>query len=83
VNEFLLGALSMGFFVIALFFWRFWRRTRDRFFALFAAAFLIMSANQISLLMFGEDSELKSWLYAVRLAAFLVILTAIVDKNRD
>lgn len=83
MNGFLLGALSMGFLTVALFFWRFWIRTRDRFFALFALAFAIMSANQLSLFVLGEDSEFKSWLYLVRFAAFLVILAAIIDKNRS
>ena len=83
MNGFLLGALSMGFFAVALFFWRFWRRTRDRFFALFAVAFAIMSVNQMTLFLFGEVSEYRTWLYMIRLTAFVVILAAIIDKNRD
>jgi hypothetical protein len=83
MNEFLLGALAMGFFAVALFFRRFWRRTRDRFFALFSLAFLTMSVNQFLLAVVGEDSEFKSWLYVVRLVAFMIILVAIAHKNRD
>lgn len=82
MSSFLLGALALGFFACALFFLRFFVRTRDRFFAYFAAAFGIMSANQIALEVFGEASEYQSWLYLVRLAAFVVILYAIFDKNR-
>jgi hypothetical protein len=82
MNSFLLGALAMGFLAGALFFVRFFVRTRDRFFAFFGAAFAIMSANQVALTVFGEDSEFRSWLYLVRLAAFVVILYAIYDKNR-
>lgn len=82
MSSFLLGALAMGFLAGSLFFARFFARTRDRFFAFLAAAFAIMSANQVALAAFGEDSEYRSWLYLVRLAAFVVILYAIVDKNR-
>jgi hypothetical protein len=83
LNEFLLGALALGFLAAAMFFGRFYTRTRDRFFAFMSTAFGIMSANQIALFMLGEDSEYRSWVYVVRLAAFVLILVAIVDKNRD
>lgn len=82
MNSFLLGALSMGFLTGALFFLRFFVRTRDLFFAFFGVAFAIMSANQVALALLGEDSEYRSWLYLIRLAAFGVILFAIYDKNR-
>lgn len=82
MNSFLLGALAMGFAASAAFFVRFFVQTRDRFFALFALAFTIMSLNQVMLAIFGEDSEYRSWLYLVRLSAFTMILLAIYDKNR-
>lgn len=82
MDTFLLGSLGMGFFAIAGFFARFYVRTRDRFFAILSLAFVIMSGNQVALAIFGEDSEYRSLLYLVRLAAFLVILLAIYDKNR-
>jgi hypothetical protein len=41
-----------------------------------------MSADQVALAMLGEDSEYQSWLYLVRLAAFVLILVGIYDKNR-
>jgi len=82
MSSFLLGALAMGFLVIAMFFARFFARTRDRFFAFMGVAFLIMSTNQVALMLFGEASEYQSWLYLVRLAAFVLILVGIYDKNR-
>ena len=36
LGPFLLGAIAMGCAVASLFFFRFWRNTRDRFFLLFA-----------------------------------------------
>lgn len=82
MNQFMLGALAAGFLVAAMFFARFFQRTRDRFFAFLGIAFGVMSANQAALAMLGEDSEYQSWLYLVRLAAFVLILVGIYDKNR-
>lgn len=82
MNQFMLGALAMGFLASGMFFARFYGRTRDRFFAFMATAFGIMSMNQIALAVFGEDSEYRSWLYVIRLLAFVLILVGIYDKNR-
>jgi len=82
MNQFLLGALAAGFLVAAMFFGRFYARTHDRFFAFVSTAFAIMSANQLALAVFGEASEYLSWLYLMRLAAFVLILFGIYDKNR-
>lgn len=83
MNAFLLGAMCMGFLAASMFFVRFYTQTRDRFFAFMGAAFAIMSVNQIPLFVFGEASEHRSWLYLIRLSAFVVILIAILDKNRS
>jgi hypothetical protein len=82
MNSFLLGALFMGFSAAAMFFGRFFTRTRDRFFAFLSVAFAVMALNQVALLFLGEASEYRSWVYVVRLAAFVLILLAILDKNR-
>lgn len=82
MNDFLLGALAASLLIASLFFARFFRRTGDRFFAFVATAFGIMSANQVALAVLGEASEYHSWLYLVRLSAFVLILVAIYDKNR-
>ena len=50
------GALVALAFVAALFFFRFWQRTKDRFFALFAAAFAALSVVALGwpIVDFGE-----------------------------
>jgi hypothetical protein len=80
MNQLLAGAIAMGSFVIALFFLRFWRTTRDRFFLYFALSFLIEGVHRIyaSNENMGEDSPTH---YLVRLAAYLLILWAIYEKN--
>lgn len=83
MNAFLLGALAMAFLAAGMFFVRFYMRTHDRFFLFFSVALGIMSANQVALMALGEESEFRSLVYLFRLGAFLVILVAIYDKNRN
>ena len=80
--HFMLGAIVMGCVVAALFFLRFWRKTGDRLFALFAAAFGLLAVNWVALAFMSGDETLRTLLYGVRLVAFVMILAAIVDKNR-
>ena len=78
---FLSGMVVMGFLIASLFFLRFWRKTRDRLFAAFALAFLLLGLTQALLAFSTVPVEERSWLYLLRLAAFIVILLAIWDKN--
>ena len=80
--DFLLGATAFGCLVIALFFARFWRVTGDRFFVLMAGAFAVFGLNRIVLGALDPESEARPAVYVIRLLAFVVILVAIVDKDR-
>lgn len=79
-TTFIAGASAALSFVAALFFLRFWRATGDRFFALFAVAFVVFGGNRIALTVVVQEH--KTWIYLLRLIAFALILAAIVDKNR-
>ncbi|MEO8204440.1 MAG: DUF5985 family protein [Betaproteobacteria bacterium] len=79
--EFLSGAVTMGFLVTALFFVRFWRATRDRFFLAFAVAFALLSLNQGLAQWLGAADERVGYTYLLRVLGFLLILAAIIDKN--
>lgn len=79
--QLILGAVCMGCFAAGLFFLRFYRRTRDRLFLMFAIAFWVLGANWLILASVQQD-EVRTALYAIRLLAFVLILIAIVDKNR-
>ncbi|HEY0010025.1 MAG TPA: DUF5985 family protein [Tepidisphaeraceae bacterium] len=81
MNQFLLGAVVIASAVAGLFFLRFWTRTGDRLFAIFAAAFWMMGLNWL-LLALIQQHEIRPALYLIRLCAFVLILIAIVDKNR-
>ncbi len=82
MNLMLLGAIAMGLMVAGLFFLRFWRDTRDRFFLFFAIAFFILGANRIAQGLNPLSTEQEPYFYLVRFFAYLLILIAIVDKNR-
>lgn len=78
---FLSGAVTMGFAIAAIFFLRFWRDTRDGLFLSFALAFLLLGLVQALLALGNVPVEERSWIYLIRLVAFLIILAAIVRKN--
>jgi hypothetical protein len=82
VLPFLHGLIAMGLWVAGLFFLRFWRDTRDRLFAILAAAFWTLATNFIALGLLQPDDETRHYAYVVRLAAFLLIIGGVVDKNR-
>ncbi len=82
VNDFLAGAIVMGFAIAALMFLRFWKRTREGLFLAFSGSFLLLSATQALLTLGNFQDEERSWLYLLRLAAFLLILFAMGWQNR-
>ena len=82
LDPFILGALVMASAVAGVYFLRFWRKTRDRLFAMFAASFWILGLNWL-LLAFAKHEEPNTGFYAIRLVAFALILLAIADKNRS
>src|SRR5688572_22722258 len=82
LEQCMMGAIAMASAVVALFFLRFWRETGDRLFAMFSMAFLLLGVTRLGLALSPQDMEGHTHWYWVRLVAFLVILAAIVDKNR-
>ena len=81
MNQFLSGAIAMGSLLIALFFLRFWRTTRDRFFLYFALSFALEAGHRWLSEMLPGSSETSPLHYLIRLLAYLLIFWAIVEKN--
>jgi membrane-associated PAP2 superfamily phosphatase len=81
--DFLSGAVALGFAICALFFLRFWRRTREELFLAFALAFFLLGLGQTVLALANIPTEERGSIYLLRLAAFLLILVAIYRKNRQ
>ncbi|KQZ06154.1 hypothetical protein ASD21_00480 [Caulobacter sp. Root1455] len=75
------GALAMGYLVAAGFFLRFWATSRDRLFLAFAGTFALMAAAQVFTLMGRSAQEGNGQVYLPRLAAFVLIIVAILLKN--
>jgi uncharacterized membrane protein HdeD (DUF308 family) len=82
LETFLLGAAAMGLIAAALFFLRFWRRTRDSFFLFFSAAFLIEGISRLPLAFEHAADETEPLYYLPRLVAFSLIALAVILKNR-
>lgn len=77
------GALTILSLIPALFFAVSWRRSGDRFFLIFALAFFLLGAERATLGVLNlPESPLLS-IYLIRLVGFLLIIVAIVDKNRS
>jgi membrane-associated PAP2 superfamily phosphatase len=81
--DFLSGAITFGFMVAALFFLRFWKKTRDGLFLAFATAFGLLGLGQAVQALAKIPQEEWGYIFLIRLAAFTLILFAIVRKNRS
>ena len=79
---FLSGAVAFGFLVCAVFFLRFWSRTRDQLFIWFAVAFALLGAGQAWLALTDIPKEERGPIFLIRLMAFGLILWAVIRKNR-
>jgi peptidoglycan/LPS O-acetylase OafA/YrhL len=81
--QFLGGALTMGYVVLGVFFLKFWRRTRDPLFKMFAYAFWLMAVNGFAVSASNGYELDVVWSYILRLLAFVLIIIAIVRKNME
>jgi hypothetical protein len=78
---FLSGMTTMGFVIASLFFFRFWRRTRDEIFVYFGASFCILAVSQAIGSLAEIPSDDRTWIYLLRFAAFTLLVVGIVVKN--
>jgi hypothetical protein len=89
VTHFMSGGIMVGFLAIGFFFFRFWQKTRDSLFAVFAASFWVLAGERVLLLIttrgVGPDSlihEQRPYVYLIRFFAFMLIIVAFWMKNR-
>lgn len=80
-SDFFAGMIAMGYLVAAAFFLRFWVRTRDALFIAFSVAFLLLAISSALTVFLSSPFEERSWLYLIRLAAFVLLIAAILGKN--
>lgn len=87
--EFISGIYMATFAASGVFFLKFWRASKDRFFLFFCLACWLLSAERVALF-FVEGgystnpvvNEARTWVYIFRMFAYILIISAIVEKNR-
>jgi len=79
--NFLSGMVTAGYLVAGLFFFRFWRRTKDTLFINFSIAFLLFASGQLGSIWFEGRHDDSAWIFLLRLTGFVLLLVAIVRKN--
>jgi hypothetical protein len=90
VSSFLSGIGMATFVTSGIFFIKFWKAARDRFFLFFAIACFLIASERVGLLLVDgaetwtptPQSEAGSWVYLLRFLGYLMIVIAIIDKNR-
>lgn len=73
----------MSCIVTGIFFIRFWKKSYDRLFLIFSGAFFMLALERLVLGIIGTKHEPTPEIYYIRLSAFLLMLIAIIDKNRS
>ncbi len=82
MQQMLSGAIAAGWLTAGLFFFRFWRRSGDRFFLWFALSFWLEAIDRVALGLFVGGQEDSPVIYGLRVVAYGFILYAIWQKNR-
>jgi hypothetical protein len=82
LNSFFAGAATISLLVVALFFLRFWKKTRDPLFLYFAGSFAFLMFERIVRAAMAVETEWAPYVYSLRLTAFVLIIVGIVGKNR-
>ncbi|MGZ5279862.1 MAG: DUF5985 family protein [Pseudobdellovibrionaceae bacterium] len=90
ISVFLSGIYMTSFAASGLFFLKFYKASGDRFFRLFSFACWFLAFERIALLFVADPfasvpspvSKSESWVYLFRLVAFVIIVIAIIDRNR-
>ncbi|HEU5395712.1 MAG TPA: DUF5985 family protein [Verrucomicrobiae bacterium] len=80
-NQLVVGAIVMGSLAVALYFFQFWRQTRDVLFACFAIAFSLLAIERFASVLVAD--EVRTYIFVIRLVAFSVMVAGIVLKNRN
>lgn len=83
LGMFLLGVLAMGDLMAAMFFLKYWTRTKDRFFFYFTVSFGVEVVCRYLLMYTTFNSESEPLVYSLRLLSYAIILVGIADKNRN
>ena len=81
-DGFILGFVATCSLVAGMFFLRFWHRTRDFLFIAFAIVFLFQALTSTASVFMSQPNGVRSLFYLGQLCTYLLILAAILRKNR-
>lgn len=82
VGTFISGAVMMACAVCGLFFFKFYTKSKDRLILIFAVAFWMFAIERVTLVLIPPENEVRSLVFLIRMAGFLLIIYGIIDKNR-
>ena len=82
-EQFISGAIVMGFAIACLLFVKYYRRTRQKLFLTFAASFFLLALNYAWLAITQIPVEERSPLFLIRLLAFALFPLAIFQSSRQ
>ena len=90
VAFFLSGMSAATFLFAGVFFLKFWRSSSDKFFLYFSIACWMLSIERVALVVadfidpqLTLTSEAFSFIYLIRMSAFVIIFLAVYKKNRE
>jgi Ca2+/Na+ antiporter len=83
IYEVISGALMACCVVAGLFFLKFWRKTHDQLFIMFSFSFFLLAIERLVLGYLGSRNEPSPLVYLIRLGAFILIIFAIINKNKE
>ena len=81
LDVFLLGYIAAASAVVALYFLRFWKETRDFLFMAFAVFFAVQGGTRAVTVSADSPNLVIGWVYTLRLLAVLLVVAAILRKN--
>jgi hypothetical protein len=81
-DGFVIGFVATSSLVAAMFFFRFWQRTRDFLFIAFSIAFFFQALTSAASVFLNHPNGVRAWLYVGQLCTYVLILAAILRKNR-
>jgi hypothetical protein len=87
--SYLAGIATATFFASSLYFFKFWRASRDSFFYWFAIASALLGAERVLLLWLlphngieQRPPEAQAWVYIARMLAYILLMWAVIQRNR-
>lgn len=81
LDIFLLGFIAACSLTAGLFFFRFWRSTRDPLFLAFLVFFVVQGFTNAAIVRLPHPNEGTVAVYVIRLLSILIVLAAILAKN--